>query len=388
MQRRIPGALAAAAAVIFLAAPVATAVEGDALPRTASGRPDFTGSYDVATLTPLNRPVEFGDNLFLTPEQANAIVERERERVAARAAQRQITEPPPPGGAPPIGLGEEFRETSGAGNVGGYNNFWTDRGNDVFSIDGKFRTSIITDPPNGRMPALTAETMQRLSERRGRRRGNDGTAWWLEVEGPGPYDGPESLGVPERCLIGFGSTAGPPILPVLYNNAKRIVQTEDHLMILIEMVHDARIVRIGGEHIPENERRWLGDSIGWWEGDTLVVETTNFTDRPALFLASRNLEVTERFTRVGATDVLYSFTVDDPTVWSAPWSGEYLWPGISGNVYEYACHEGNYAMGNILRGARLLEDEARTASSNGSQEEDTRQDDQPLPATPPGGGFP
>ena len=364
MQRNLRPGAAAAAAIVFLAASAAIAAEDDATPRTASGRPDFTGNYDVATLTPLRRPQEFGDNLFLTPEQANAIVERERERVSARAAKRQITEAPPPGGAPPIGLGDEFRETSGAGNVGGYNNFWTDRGSDVFSIDGKFRTSIITDPPNGRMPALTSETMQRMSERRGRRRGNDGSAWWLDVEGPGPYDGPESLGVPERCLIGFGSTGGPPMLPVLYNNAKRIVQTEDHLMILVEMVHDARIVRIGGEHIPADERRWLGDSIGWWEGDTLVVETTNFTDGPALFLASRNLKVTERFTRQGE-DLLYGFTIEDPTVWTAPWSGEYLWPGTPAKVYEYACHEGNYAMGGILKGARLLEDEKRAAASGG-----------------------
>ena len=364
MQRNLRPGAAAAAAIVFLAASAAIAAEDDATPRTASGRPDLTGNYDVATLTPLRRPQEFGDNLFLTPEQANAIVERERERVSARAAKRQITEAPPPGGAPPIGLGDEFRETSGAGNVGGYNNFWTDRGSDVFSIDGKFRTSIITDPTNGRMPALTAETMQRMSERRGRRRGNDGSAWWLDVEGPGPYDGPESLGVPERCLIGFGSTGGPPMLPVLYNNAKRIVQTEDHLMILTEMVHDARIVRIGGEHIPADERRWLGDSIGRWEGDTLVVETTNFTDGPALFLASQNLKVTERFTRLGK-DLLYGFTVEDSTVWTAPWSGEYLWPGTPAKVYEYACHEGNYAMGGILKGARLLEDEKRTAASGG-----------------------
>ena len=365
MQSRASLAAATAAAIAFLAVPAAPAADDDAIPRTASGRPDLTGDYEIATLTPLQRPREFGDNLYLTSEQAEEIVEQERERVAARAAVRRIDEPPPPGGAPPIGLGDEFRETSGAGNVGGYNNFWTDRGSDVFSIDGKFRTSIIVDPPNGRMPQLTAETMQRMSERSGRRRGNDGTAWWLDVEGPGPYDGPENLGVPERCLIGFGSTGGPPMLPVLYNNAKRIVQTEDHVMILVEMVHDARIVRIGGEHVPEDERRWLGDSIGRWEGDTLVVETTNFIDRPALFLASRNLKVTERFTRVNADDLLYAFTVEDPTVWSAPWSGEYLWPGTPAKVYEYACHEGNYAMGNILRGARLLEDETRSAASGG-----------------------
>ncbi len=137
MQRILRTGAAAAAAIVLLAAPAATAAEDDATPRTASGRPDFTANYDVATLTPLNRPAEFGANLFLAPEQANEIVERERQRVASRAAKRRITEPPPPGGAPPIGLGDEFRETSGAGNVGGYNNFWTDRGSDVFSIDGK-----------------------------------------------------------------------------------------------------------------------------------------------------------------------------------------------------------------------------------------------------------
>ncbi|MEJ2088875.1 MAG: hypothetical protein P8Y69_10470 [Gammaproteobacteria bacterium] len=262
------------------------------------------------------------------------------------------------GGAPPIGLGDEFLESSGAGSVGGYNNAYVDRGNGVVMVDGKFRTSIITQPANGRMPAMTPAAMKRVAESRGRRRANTGTAWWLELDGPGPYDDPESLGDSERCLIGFGSTGGPPMLPVMYNNLKRIVQTDNHVMILIEMVHDARIIRLNAEHAPPEVRRWLGDSIGWWEGDTLVVDTTNFTDSPGLFLASRNLHVVERFTRVNGRDIRYAFTVEDPTVWTEPWGGEYVWPGSDERVYEYACHEGNYAMGGILRGARLLEAEA------------------------------
>jgi hypothetical protein len=259
-------------------------------------------------------------------------------------------------------LGDEFLESSGAGSVGGYNNAYVDRGDGVMVVDGKFRTSIITAPANGRMPGFTPATLQRLAARRGMRRPNTGTAWWLEVDGPGPYDDPESLGISERCLTGFGSTGGPPMLPVMYNNLKRIVQTDDHVMILIEMVHDARIIRLNSEHAAPDVRKWLGDSIGWWEGDTLVVDTTNFNDNPGLFLASSNLHVVERFTRISDHDIHYAFTVDDPTVWSEPWGGEYVWPGSADRVYEYACHEANYSMEGILKGARLLEIESDSAS--------------------------
>jgi hypothetical protein len=189
-------------------------------------------------------------------------------------------------------------------------------------------------------------------------RQNRGDAWWLDLDGPGPYDDPESRTLSDRCLLGFGSTGGPPMLPVLYNNLKRIVQTPDHVMILVEMVHDARVIRLGSEHADPSVRRWLGDSIGWWEGDTLVVDTTNFTDRPALNLATRDLHVVERFTRLDDQTLLYSFTVEDPNVWTEPWGGEYPWPATSDRVYEYACHEANYAMEGILKGARILEAEA------------------------------
>ncbi|MED5581669.1 MAG: hypothetical protein VYA82_06260, partial [Pseudomonadota bacterium] len=197
-------------------------------------------------------------------------------------------------------------------------------------------------------------------------RGNSGTAWWQDEQGKGagPYDDMELRPLAERCILGFGPTAGPPIFPTLYNNLKRIVQTKDSIMILAEMVHDARIVRLNSAHRPDHMRTWLGDSVGHWEGDTLVVKTKNFTPRPGLYGADKNLQVTERFRRVDDATLSYSFVVDNPTVWSEPWGGEYPWPATTAKVYEYACHEGNYALGNIMRGARLLEAEALQANAN------------------------
>jgi hypothetical protein len=353
-----------ATVLLILAVPLFGA-EADGVPRTAAGRPDLTGNYDVSTLTPLSRPTEFGDNLELTPEEAKAIMDTAHERVLARSKNRgPVSEAPPEGGAPPIGIGEEFRETSGAGNVGGYNNFWTNRGTAVYTIDGKFRTSIIVDPKNGRTPPMTEAAAARRAARFSRFRPNEGTPWWLEVDGPGPYDGPESLGIAERCILGF--TGAAPTLPSLYNNHKRIVQSEDYVMILIEMVHDARIVRLNSEHPPADVKKWLGDSIGWWEGDTLVVDTTNYHPQSRPRGGSQNAHVVERFTRLEDGNLLYSFTMEDDTVWTAPWTGEYLWRATESKVYEYACHEGNYSMGNILRGARLLESEViEKAESSG-----------------------
>ena len=331
----------------LLAVAAAPAAAAD-IPRTPSGRPDLSGTYDIATLTPLQRPEKFGDKLTLTDEEAAEIARNEAEYMARRnAATDPDRKAPPKGGDGSPGA---------AGNVGGYNSFWIDRGSGAFRIDGKWRTSIITDPGNGRRPEMTPAAKQRAAARAKRSRKNMGVAWWIK-EGiePGPYDDPELRPLAERCLLGFGSTGGPPMLPVLYNNLKRIVQTEEHVMILVEMVHDARIIRMNSEHAPPDVRSWLGDSVGRWEGDTLVVDTTNFTDRPALSGASRNLHVVERFKRVDEDTLLYSFTVEDPTVWTAPWSGEYVWPSTETRVYEYACHEANYSFGGILRGARILE---------------------------------
>lgn len=322
-------------------------------------RVDLSGTYDVATLTPLQRPPHFGDNLYLTPEQAEQLAAADRQRELDDLKQSDPNrEAPPEGGDGSAGA---------AGNVGGYNAFWIDNGDQAFTVDGKFRTSIITAPADGRQPEMTPVGAAKLAERRKMRRPNSGTAWWLAEDGPGPYDNPEMRPLAERCLLGFGPVAGPPMLPALYNNVKRIIQTDEYVMIMAEMVHDVRVVRMNAEHRPDSVRTWLGDSIGWWEGDTLVVETTNFKDQPALYNASSNLKVTERFKRIDKDTLHYSFTVEDPTVWEKPWSGDYPWPATDEKLFEYACHEGNYALGNIMRGARILEQDIEGAPTGGQE---------------------
>ena len=349
-------------AVAALAAPPAAAQSGD-IPRTASGRPDLSGTYDVSTLTPMQRPTELGETMSLTDEEAAAIAAAEAQRMAERNAPSD-----PNRGAPPEG-GDGSR--GAAGNVGGYNSFWIDRGTGAYRIDGEWRTSILIDPPNGRFPPLTEERQaaMRAAFEAGppRRAQNDGTAYWLEagLDAPGPYDNMEQRPYAERCILSFGSTSGPPMLPALYNNHKRIVQGEDTIVILIEMVHDARIVRMNAEHDPPHIKKWLGDSIGWWEGDTLVVETTNFVDRPAFRQGTGSMTVTERFRLEDADTLVYTFTVEDPTVWTAPFTGEYAWPRSGNKVFEYACHEANYALEGIMKGARLLEADFRGEEPEG-----------------------
>jgi hypothetical protein len=321
------------------------------LAAAAFAQPDLSGTYDISTLTPLARPAALGDRLTLTDAEAKAYSAR---AAAQREKGGQASDPNRK--APPVG-GDG---TGGAaGNVGGYNTVWIDNGTSAFRIDGQWRTSIIVDPPNGRMPAMVPEAAERAAARAKLARPNMGDAWWLKENiSPGPYDDPELRPLAERCLLGFGSSAGPPALPVLYNNLKQIVQTKNHIMILNEMVHDARIIRMNAKHEPPDVRRWLGDSVGHWEGETLVVDTTNFTDQPALAGASRTLHVVERFRRIDAKTLLYRFTVEDPSVWTRPWTGELPWPATENRIFEYACHEGNYSFGNILRGARLLEADA------------------------------
>lgn len=317
--------------------------------RTASGKPDFSGVYDTGTLTPLNRPKEFGDNKFMSQEDADNVVAR--TKAIFDFANKESD---PDRGAPK--KGGDGNNTAGAGGVGGYNAFWIDPGSKAFEIDGKFRTSIVYEPSNGRQPPHTPSAMTKMAkDYKSFAHDNDGTASWLAHEGPGPFDGPESLAPSERCLISFAATV--PMLPGLYNNYKRIVQTEDHVMILQEMVHDARVIRMNVEHTSQVNRKWMGDSVGHWEGDTLVVHTKNFQAISGLVGSDQQLEVTERFNMRDDGTLIYDFTVEDNTAWTAPWSGEYAWTASSDKVYEYACHEGNYAMGNILRGARLLESE-------------------------------
>ena len=338
-----------ALAVLSLASATADAQDHDKdIPRTASGRPDLSGTYDSATLTPLERPERYGNQLVLSDEEAAAVAEQAFDRNLERNQDSDPNrEAPPTGGDGSPGA---------AGNVGGYNTFWVDPGTSGFKLDGQYRTSIITDPADGRQPPLTPEGEARVAAFFTLFRENTGTAWWLTENGldaPGPYDDPEIRPVMERCLLGFSSTA--PFVPSLYNNLKRVVQTDDHVMILAEMVHDARIVRMNQEHAPPEIRTWLGDSVGHWEGDTLVVDTTNFNDTPSMFQATRDLHVVERFSRIDADTLRYQFTVEDPNVWTAPWGGEYPWPDIGTRVYEYACHEANYSFYGILGGARILE---------------------------------
>ena len=365
MRGRISSTLAVLSLALVTLAPTAVAQQGGTdIRRTVNGRPDLSGTYDVGTLTPVQRPTEFGEKLALTEEEAatfarTATAALDRRNNIVPAVNTEVSDPNR--GAPPVG-GDG--STGASGNVGGYNTFWIDPGAGAFQIDGQWRTSILIDPPNGRYPPRTQERIaaQRAAAAAARSggarpRGNDGTAYWLEggLDAPGPYDNMEQRGLGERCLLGFGSTAGPPMLSVLYNNHKRIVQGQDTVIIQVEMNHDARIIRMNDEHDPPEIRKWLGDSIGHWEGDTLVVETTNFSDRPAFAQGSRNMTVTERFRMESVDKLIYSFTVEDPTVWTAPFTGEYAWPRSANKVFEYACHEANYALEGIMRGARLLE---------------------------------
>ena len=341
---------------------LATSVLGAQLPeirRMSDGKPDLSGTFDAATLTPLERPPKFGDRLFLTREEVKRIAEEEQALMdKGNAPTLGVRQAPAVGGAPLVGFEDRRQEAElfGAGNVGAYNVFWFDRGENAFSIDGKFRTSIITDPPNGRKPPMHPEAGTAFAKLFSNFLRNDGTAWWLDGEGPGPYDDLELRPAAERCLLGF--VEGPPTLPSLYNNFVRVVQTPEYVMIMNEMIHDARIVRMDSEHVSKEIRKWLGDSIGWWEGDTLVIETTNFRDQTGLVGATRNLKVTERLVALDGDHLQYSFTVDDPTAWTSTWSGDYVWAKSDERVYEYACHEGNYALAAIMKGARLLEEEA------------------------------
>jgi hypothetical protein len=321
------------------------------IPRMPDGKPDLQGMYDLAMLTPVERPA--GLPAALSDEEAARLEKQAADTVHAGALPIDGNRSAPPkGGDGSVGP---------AGNVGGYNTFWLDRGKHYSTVDGQKRSSIVIDPPDGRVPALTPEARQRsLAARSAYQRPTSDQTENNDpgLEPAGAYDDPERRPLGERCLLGFGSTSGPPILPnYFYNNLHQIVQTRDTVMILTEMVHDARIIRLNAQHAPPHIRKWMGDSIGHWEGETLVVETTNFTGKTRFRGSTENLKVTERFTRVDANTLKYRFTIEDPQNWERPWTGEYTWPITQDRLYEYACHEANYAMENILRGARLRETE-------------------------------
>jgi hypothetical protein len=285
------GALVAAGAVASLLSvsvagqtPVAKPSAAAAKLRTPEGYPDLQGLYNTATLTPLERP---DPNKLVMSDAEAAAIEKEEATRRDRAAR-------PSNGArdaPPVG-GDG--STGAAGNVGGYNNFWIDRGDSTIIVDGQRRTSLVIDPPNGRVPPVKPEAMKRNAAPRSATPTSDAPENYQTTQ-RGGYDNIEQRPLGERCILGFGSTSGPPALPVLYNNFKQIVQTKDHVMILVEMNHDARVIPLNKAHAPSNIRKWLGDSVARYEGDQLVIETTSFTNKTRFRGASENLKVTERF---------------------------------------------------------------------------------------------
>jgi hypothetical protein len=284
----------------------------------AAQHPSLEGVWNYATLTPFERPAELAGVEFFTDEQA-----------AEFEAQT-------------IGRNDRDRRDGGAAvdAARGVADYWFDRGEHVASVNGKKRTSWVVDPPDGKVPSLTAEGRARMAARNADAREH-------------PADGPENRSLQERCLA---FNAGPPIGLGPYNNILQITQTRDAIVIYTEMIHDARIVWTDGRpHAPTVFRQWLGDSRGHWEGKTLVVDTTNFTDKNPFRGSGESLHLVERFTRIDANTLLYEFTVDDPATFTGPWTAQLPMTKSDERIFEYACHEGNYALPDILRGARYQE---------------------------------
>ena len=309
--------------LVLVVLPVGSAAQPDYQPdKTSWGDPDLQGIYNSATITPFERPVELGDKAFFTPEEAAAFE---------------------------ANYGTDYQNL---GDTGTYNEFWYDAGTHLVPT---LRTSLIIDPPDGRLPAVTESAREKVAAR----------AQLLRDRGT---DGPEFRPLPERCI--FWPSTGPPIFPTFYNNNYQIVQAPGYVAIHAEMIHDVRIIPLAdNDHIPSSITQWMGDSRGHWEGNTLVVETTNFTDKskhelgPPGIRAIRgvgdNNRVIERFTPTAENLIMYRFTVEDPDTFVSSWTAEFALQASEGPVYEYACHEGNYAMRNVLMGARREEREER-----------------------------
>ncbi|HEX7079626.1 MAG TPA: hypothetical protein VF329_01255 [Gammaproteobacteria bacterium] len=298
------------------------------VPRTPDGQPDLQGYWTNASFTPLERPEELGNKAFYTDEELDALIERS------------------------VARGFDQTEPGTTADVHyDLSQFGLTRGQDGFVRNR--RTSLIVDPPTGRIPAMTPQGEARQAARAEARRRNP------------PTDRVQNMGLPARCII-WG--ADPPMLPIGYNSHLQIVQSADYVMILVEMMQDTRIIPLDGRpHLPENIRQWKGSSVGHWEGDTLVVETTNLTDKTAFRGASENLRVIERFTRVADDTILYQFTVDDPSTWVRPWSGEVPMTRSEGPIFEYACHEHNYGVRNTLAGARAEEAAERARQQSATE---------------------
>jgi len=290
-------------------------------PRTPDGHPDLQAIWDYRSATPLQRPARFADKEFMT---AAEVAEYER-----LALEREDGRPP-----------DDARSVE---EISVHPVWWLDYGKTVVKTR---RTSLIVDPPDGRIPPQTTAAKERAAARQ------------AEAKTHGPADSYENRGLFERCI-----TRGVPdgMLPGPYNNNLRVVQTPGYVVLITEMIHDARIIPMDGR--PHSTvRQWLGDSRGRWEGDTLVIDTINFTNKTNFRGSGANLHLVERFTRVDADTLEYRFTVDDPTTWTKPWTVSYPMVRTDGPMYEYACHEGNYGLRNILEVARDEEKAAAAAA--------------------------
>ena len=307
--------LCAVAAVPVMAQAPSRPAKAWTAPRTPDGHPDLQGVWTNASLTPFERPTEFAGKEFFTQKEAAEFAKKVFD--AANRDRR---------GATP----EE--DVAGA-----YNDAFFDRATTVAS---NMRTSIVVDPPDGKVPPLTPAARDAAASRAAIQRR--------------PPEKPEDFAMQIRCIQWV--TSGPPMVPGPYNNNYQIVQTRDYVAIDVEMIHDVRIIPLDGRpHLPSAVRQWMGDSIGHWEGDTLVVDTTNFTNKTRFRGSDENLHVIERFTRTGPDTILYRFTIDDPTAFTKPWTGEIAMGKSTGPIYEYACHEGNYSLSSMLAGARAQE---------------------------------
>ena len=333
-QRCFPAVCVVVAGAVL--GPMVSAAQSTA-PRTPWGQPDLQGIWDFRALTPVQRPEELGDQAFVTEEEA-VILEQE-------AVDRAIS------------LWEaKARRTEVGGNVGGYNNFWNDPGTNPIETR---RTSLIVDPPNGRLPDLSPVGQRRTDAR-------------LKYLDQRPYDSYTDLNAFDRCIAGFN--AGPPITPLTYNNNMQLFQTPDHVVVYTEMVHTPRVVPLDGRPaLTDNIRLWSGDSRGYWEGDTLVVETANFSEQrqwipyrfPRGVVSTANMTLVERFTRVDADTLEYTFTVSDPETWTSPWTASMPMRRTDSPLFEYACHEGNYSMAGSLAGQRAVDKAAAEAATQG-----------------------